>query len=66
MKNSKMTATNDSKPIINAHEDNENLGVGIGLRIPHLKHVLDNKPSVPWFEVHSCNFLKNSLNALLS
>ncbi|MGH8282935.1 MAG: MNIO family bufferin maturase [Gammaproteobacteria bacterium] len=29
---------------------------GIGLRPPHFQQVLDEHPSVPWFEVHSENF----------
>jgi uncharacterized protein (UPF0276 family) len=29
---------------------------GIGLRAPHVKHVLANLPAVPWFEVHSENY----------
>jgi uncharacterized protein (UPF0276 family) len=33
------------------------LGVGIGLRIPHYKHIFENKPSVDWFEIISENFM---------
>jgi uncharacterized protein (UPF0276 family) len=29
---------------------------GIGLRAPHIARVLDEHPSVPWFEVHSENY----------
>ncbi len=29
---------------------------GIGLRPPHFQQVLNERPSVPWFEVHSENF----------
>lgn len=29
---------------------------GIGLRPPHFQRVLDEHPSVPWFEMHSENF----------
>lgn len=29
---------------------------GIGLRPPHFDRVLDERPSVPWFELHSENF----------
>ena len=29
---------------------------GLGLRAPHVGDVLDKKPSVPWFEVHSENY----------
>lgn len=34
----------------------------MGLRIPHLRHVLEQKPRIPWFEVHSCNYLSHSPN----
>jgi uncharacterized protein (UPF0276 family) len=29
---------------------------GIGLRAPHLRQVLESRPAVPWFEVHSENY----------
>jgi uncharacterized protein (UPF0276 family) len=32
-------------------------GVGIGLRIPHYKHIFENKPVVDWFEIISENYL---------
>lgn len=31
-------------------------GVGIGLRIPHYRHILENKPVVDWFEIISENY----------
>ncbi|HEX4287015.1 MAG TPA: DUF692 family protein, partial [Terracidiphilus sp.] len=34
-----------------------NLGVGIGLRIPHYKHILDKKPACDWFEIISENYM---------
>lgn len=34
------------------------LGVGIGLRVPHYQHILSEKPVVPWFEIISENYLK--------
>jgi len=34
-----------------------NLGMGIGLRSVHFKHILDHKPNVDWFEVISENFM---------
>lgn len=34
-----------------------NLGFGLGLRIPHYKHVFENKPAIDWFEVISENFM---------
>ncbi len=33
------------------------LGVGIGLRVPHYQHILSRKPTVDWFEIISENFL---------
>jgi uncharacterized protein (UPF0276 family) len=33
------------------------LGVGIGLRIPHYKHILAQRPSVDWFEIISENYM---------
>ena len=32
-------------------------GVGIGLRIPHYAHILENKPVCDWFEVISENYM---------
>jgi len=32
-------------------------GVGIGLRIPHYRHILKEKPAVDWFEIISENFM---------
>ena len=32
-------------------------GVGIGLRVPHYQHILENKPGVDWFEIISENFM---------
>jgi len=34
-----------------------NLGVGIGLRVPHYTHILEKKPLVDWFEIISENYL---------
>lgn len=33
------------------------LGIGIGLRIPHYKHIFSHKPVVDWFEIISENFM---------
>ncbi|MGO8699422.1 MAG: DUF692 domain-containing protein [Limisphaerales bacterium] len=38
----------------NAYTD---LGIGIGLRIPHYNHILTRKPMVDWFEIISENFM---------
>ena len=32
-------------------------GVGIGLRIPHYVHILENKPVCDWFEIISENYM---------
>jgi uncharacterized protein len=34
-----------------------NLGIGIGLRVPHYRHILSRKPTVDWFEVISENYM---------
>jgi len=34
-----------------------NLGIGIGLRIPHYQHILTKKPVVDWFEIISENYM---------
>jgi hypothetical protein len=33
------------------------LGVGIGLRVPHYQHILSKKPVVDWFEIISENYM---------
>jgi uncharacterized protein (UPF0276 family) len=33
------------------------LGVGIGLRIPHYQHILSRKPACDWFEIISENYM---------
>ncbi len=33
------------------------LGIGIGLRVPHYRHILDKKPACDWFEVISENYM---------
>lgn len=38
----------------NAYTD---LGIGIGLRVPHYDHILSRKPAVDWFEIISENFM---------
>ena len=32
-------------------------GVGIGLRIPHYRHIFNQKPLVDWFEIISENYM---------
>jgi uncharacterized protein (UPF0276 family) len=38
----------------NGHSD---YGVGIGLRVPHYRHIFEKKPVVNWFEIISENFM---------
>jgi len=37
--------------------DLPDLGVGVGLRVPHFSHVLEERPAVDWFEIISENFM---------
>ncbi|MFO1415415.1 MAG: DUF692 domain-containing protein [Burkholderiales bacterium] len=44
------------------------VAAGVGLRAPHVRHVLATRPPVPWFEVHSENYFGDggpALDALL-
>lgn len=41
----------------NRHNGYTNLGIGIGLRIPHYQHILTKKPVVDWFEIISENYM---------
>lgn len=34
-----------------------NLGIGIGLRVPHYKDIFETKPDIDWFEIISENFM---------
>src|SRR5436305_6719216 len=36
---------------------NPNLGLGVGLRTVHFKHILETNPAVDWFEISSENFM---------
>jgi uncharacterized protein (UPF0276 family) len=40
------------------------LGVGIGLRIPHYDHIFSEKPVVDWFEIISENYMVDDGRAL--
>ncbi len=33
------------------------LGIGLGMRVPHYEHIFEHKPKVDWFEVISENFM---------
>jgi len=41
----------------NRFNGNTDLGVGIGLRVPHYQHILSKKPQVDWFEIISENYM---------
>jgi len=45
----------------NGHTD---LGIGIGLRIPHYRHILEHRPEVDFFEIISENFMVDGGRAL--
>jgi uncharacterized protein len=45
----------------NGHSD---YGIGIGLRIPHYRHIFEHKPVVDWFEIISENFMVDGGRAL--
>jgi uncharacterized protein (UPF0276 family) len=40
------------------------LAAGIGLRAPHVAHVLSTRPGVAWFEVHSENYFVDGGSAI--
>jgi uncharacterized protein (UPF0276 family) len=41
----------------NRFNGNSELGIGIGLRVPHYDHILSKKPVVGWFEIISENYM---------
>ncbi|HSI85286.1 MAG: DUF692 domain-containing protein [Candidatus Methylacidiphilales bacterium] len=41
----------------NAFNGNTDYGIGLGLRVPHYRHILEKKPTVDWFEIISENFM---------
>jgi len=43
--------------MIPARLGHENLGLGVGLRSVHFRHILEQTPAVDWFEIISENFL---------
>ena len=42
------------------NKDIKNLGIGIGLRIPHYADIFATKPAIDWFEIISENFMNDS------
>src|SRR5450755_1965164 len=41
----------------NAFNNFSDYGIGIGLRVPHYRHILERKPVVDWFEIISENYM---------
>jgi uncharacterized protein len=41
-----------------------NLGIGIGLRIPHYEDIFKHKPAIDWFEIISENFMVDGGKAI--
>lgn len=41
----------------NRHNGFTDLGIGLGLRVPHYQHILAEKPDCAWFEIISENFM---------
>jgi uncharacterized protein len=41
----------------NRFNSNSDYGIGIGLRIPHYRHIFEHKPTVGWFEIIAENFM---------
>ena len=39
------------------NENIPNLGIGLGLRIPHYEDIFRDQPDVDWFEIISENFM---------
>ena len=42
------------------------LGVGVGLRVPHYRHVFEHWPAVDWFEIISENFMVDGGRPLMN
>ena len=40
------------------------IAAGIGLRTPHVREVLERRPAIPWFEIHSENYFADGGPAL--
>lgn len=43
--------------LLKKHEPVKNLGIGIGLRVPHYEDIFTHKPAIDWFEIISENFM---------
>jgi hypothetical protein len=49
-----------TNPVDKPRLGHANLGLGVGLRTPHIAHILDNVPPVDWFEIISENFMDSA------
>lgn len=47
----------EAKKIMQTNKNFPNLGIGIGLRIPHYDAIFSDKPDIDWFEIISENFM---------
>ena len=58
-RNHTLTSFELKKPNMPANRFNgfTEYGVGIGLRVPHYRHILQRKPVVDWFEIISENYM---------
>lgn len=52
-----MSSTGFSNEIPKSFSGLPNLGVGIGLRLPHYDDILKHQPAIDWFEIISENFM---------
>lgn len=54
-------ATRMTRPLMNSLP---NLGIGLGLRIPHYDDIFTHKPAIDWFEIISENYMVEGGKAL--
>ncbi|WP_096084771.1 DUF692 domain-containing protein [Agaribacterium haliotis] len=40
-------------------------GAGLGLRLPHCRELLQQRPDIDWLEIHCCNFLRSEFNQVI-
>src|SRR5882724_7076867 len=53
----RLVASNPALMPANRFNGFTDLGIGIGLRVPHYQHILSMKPTCDWFEVISENYM---------
>lgn len=51
---------NDNAPCSFDKSAIKNLGIGIGLRVPHYEAIFSQKPAIDWFEIISENFMTDA------